>query len=49
VKSVTVADAQWEHPDIAMPAFELADLTGKTWTLKALEGKTVLITVWSSW
>jgi hypothetical protein len=49
VKSVTAADAQWEHPDKAMPAFELADLTGKTWTLKALEGKTVLITVWASW
>lgn len=32
-----------------LPAFELADLTGKTWTLKALEGKTVLINVWASW
>ncbi|MGD0778107.1 MAG: hypothetical protein ABSC05_35435 [Candidatus Solibacter sp.] len=48
-KSLTGTDARWERADKPLPAFELADLTGKTWTLKALEGKTVLINVWASW
>jgi thiol-disulfide isomerase/thioredoxin len=32
-----------------MPAFELADLSGKTWRLKNLEGRAVLINVWATW
>jgi thiol-disulfide isomerase/thioredoxin len=32
-----------------MPAFELGDLSGKTWRIKNLEGKSVLINVWATW
>src|ERR1017187_5235504 len=32
-----------------MPAFELADLSGRTWRLKNLEGRAVLINVWATW
>ena len=32
-----------------LPAFELADLNGKTWNLAALKGKTVFLTFWSTW
>ena len=39
----------WRKPTKAMPAFELADLTGKTWRLTSLEGKAVLINVWATW
>jgi len=44
-----LAEGRWEKPVKAMPAFELADLTGKTWRLKNLEGKSVLINVWATW
>jgi thiol-disulfide isomerase/thioredoxin len=39
----------WKKPTKAMPAFELADLSGKTWSLKSLGGKVVLINVWATW
>jgi thiol-disulfide isomerase/thioredoxin len=39
----------WRKPTKAMPAFELADLSGKTWSLKNLGGKAVLINVWATW
>jgi hypothetical protein len=39
----------WKKPTKAMPAFELADLSGKTWRLKNLEGRAVLINVWATW
>ncbi|MCA1605033.1 MAG: TlpA family protein disulfide reductase [Acidobacteria bacterium] len=32
-----------------MPAFELSDVTGKTWRMKELGGKSVLINVWATW
>jgi thiol-disulfide isomerase/thioredoxin len=32
-----------------MPAFEMGDLSGKTWRIKNLEGKAVLINVWATW
>lgn len=32
-----------------IPAFELPDLTGKTWRLKDLNGKMLLINVWATW
>jgi thiol-disulfide isomerase/thioredoxin len=32
-----------------LPAFELADLSGKTWRLKDLGGRAVLINVWATW
>lgn len=40
---------RWEKPLKDLPAFELSDLSGKTWRLKALEGKTVLINLWATW
>jgi thiol-disulfide isomerase/thioredoxin len=39
----------WEKPTKALPTFELSDLSGKTWRLKELGGKTVLISVWATW
>ncbi|HUQ95296.1 MAG TPA: TlpA disulfide reductase family protein [Bryobacteraceae bacterium] len=41
--------ARWEKPTKEMPAFRLADLDGKVWNLKKLEGKAVLVCVWASW
>jgi thiol-disulfide isomerase/thioredoxin len=43
------AETPWKKPTNAIPAFELSDLSGKTWRLKELEGKTVLITLWATW
>jgi thiol-disulfide isomerase/thioredoxin len=48
----TVADAsegRWEKPTKTLPDFKLADLSGKTWTLTTLKGKTVLINLWATW
>ena len=36
-------------PTKTLPLFELADLSGKTWRLKSLEGRAVLINVWATW
>ena len=44
-----LAEGRWEKATKSMPAFELADLAGKTWRLKSLEGKSVLINVWATW
>lgn len=44
-----LAEGRWEKASKTMPAFELADLTGSTWRLKNLEGKSVLINVWATW
>jgi thiol-disulfide isomerase/thioredoxin len=43
------AQGYWEKPTKPLPTFELSDLSGKTWRLKELEGKTVLISVWATW
>ena len=43
------AESGWHKPTKEMPAFELADLSGKTWRLTSLEGKVVLINVWATW
>ena len=48
-KPQELAEGRWEKATKAMPAFELADLTGKTWRVKNLEGKSVLINVWATW
>ncbi|HUE23946.1 MAG TPA: TlpA disulfide reductase family protein [Bryobacteraceae bacterium] len=48
-KAPELAEGRWEKAAKAMPAFELADLAGKTWRLKSLEGKSVLINVWATW
>lgn len=39
----------WEKPKKTMPPWKLTDLHGKTWALKKLEGKAVLINVWATW
>ena len=44
-----LADGRWEKPTKTMPAFELTDLSGKSWKLKQLEGKSVLINLWATW
>jgi thiol-disulfide isomerase/thioredoxin len=44
-----LAEAHWEKATRAIPNFELSDLSGKTWRLKALAGKTVLIALWATW
>ena len=44
-----LAEGRWEKPAKAIPAFELSDLSGKTWRLKELGGKTLLINVWATW
>jgi thiol-disulfide isomerase/thioredoxin len=36
-------------PKKELPEFELVDLSGKTWRLKDLRGKSVLIQVWATW
>jgi thiol-disulfide isomerase/thioredoxin len=42
-------ESPWAKPTKTMPAFELSDLSGKTWRLKELQGKTVLIALWATW
>jgi thiol-disulfide isomerase/thioredoxin len=48
-KPQELAEGRWEKPKKQMPSFELADLSGKTWKLKTLEGKSLLINVWATW
>jgi thiol-disulfide isomerase/thioredoxin len=44
-----LAAGPWEKPKKSLPDFELTDLAGKTWRLKELNGKAVLIDVWATW
>lgn len=44
-----LTEGYWEKPAKQLPEFELVDLTGKTWKLKELRGKAVLINVWATW
>lgn len=48
-KSQELALGRWEKPKKQIPSFELADLSGKTWKLTKLEGKSVLINLWATW
>jgi thiol-disulfide isomerase/thioredoxin len=48
-KAPELAEGRWEKPKKQIPVFELADLQGKTWKLKTLEGKSVLINLWATW
>jgi thiol-disulfide isomerase/thioredoxin len=48
-KPAELAEGRWEKPKLKIPSFELADLSGKTWKLKTLEGKTLLINLWATW
>jgi thiol-disulfide isomerase/thioredoxin len=47
--SAKADDARWEKPTKTLPEFNLADLSGKTWTTKSLNGKVVLINLWATW
>lgn len=42
-------ESRWEAPAKELPAFELFDMQGRTWRLKDLAGKAVLINVWATW
>jgi thiol-disulfide isomerase/thioredoxin len=42
-------DDSWEKVSKDLPDAKLVDLNGKTWSLSALKGKTLLINVWASW
>ncbi len=44
-----LAEGRWEKPSKELPPFELADVQGKTWKLKSLEGKKLLINIWATW
>ena len=39
----------WQESNEPLPAFEIADIKGKTWQLADLRGKVVLLNVWASW
>lgn len=43
------SEARWEKPTMTLPDFQLADMSGKTWTLTTLKGKVVLINLWATW
>jgi len=49
VKIQELAEGGWTKPAKPLPDFALADLSGKTWRLKALAGRAVLINVWATW
>jgi thiol-disulfide isomerase/thioredoxin/tetratricopeptide (TPR) repeat protein len=42
-------DGGWKKPEAPLPSFELEDMGGKTWSVKSLEGKTLLVNVWATW
>jgi len=44
-----LTEVQWKRPPKQLPPFELADLSGKTWRLKELGGKSLLINLWATW
>jgi thiol-disulfide isomerase/thioredoxin len=48
-KSSEPAEGRWEKPTKEIPTFALSDLSGKTWRLKELNGKTLLINLWATW
>ena len=39
----------WEDANQPLADFELADLSGKTWNVSALKGKTTFLNFWASW
>ena len=43
------ATLTWEDANAPLEAFELADLSGKTWNLAALKGKVTFLNFWASW
>jgi len=43
------AGLTWEDANLPLPAFELADLGGKTWNVASLKGKVTFLNFWASW
>ena len=48
-KHQVLVEGRWEKAKKQIPSFELAELSGKTWKLKTLAGKSLLINVWATW
>ena len=48
-KAEELKEGRWEKPTKMIPAFEITDLSGKTWKLATLEGKSLLINLWATW
>jgi hypothetical protein len=44
-----MATLTWEDANQPLATFELADLSGKTWNLAAVKGKTTFLNFWASW
>jgi hypothetical protein len=44
-----MATLTWEDANQPLAAFELADLSGKTWNMAALKGKVTFLNFWASW
>jgi thiol-disulfide isomerase/thioredoxin len=49
VKIEERTEAGWKKATKTLPDFELVDLAGKTWRLKDLAGRAVLINLWATW
>ncbi|HET8947151.1 MAG TPA: TlpA disulfide reductase family protein, partial [Candidatus Polarisedimenticolia bacterium] len=49
--AVATADphSDWDSASDSLPPFSLTDLSGRTWTLAQLSGKTVFVNVWATW
>jgi thiol-disulfide isomerase/thioredoxin len=43
------AGLTWEDSNLPLPAFELADLSGKTWNVASLKGKVTFVNFWATW
>src|SRR5262249_1309183 len=43
------SNLRWDDANEPLPAFELADLNGKTWSVQSLKGKTTFLNFWASW
>ena len=39
----------WEDANLPLPAFEITDIAGKTWTQASMKGKTTFLNFWASW
>jgi thiol-disulfide isomerase/thioredoxin len=43
------SEGRWEIPTKDLPAWQLSDLAGRTWTAASLHGKIVFINIWATW
>jgi hypothetical protein len=44
-----LATLRWEDAKEPLAAFQLADLSGKTWSVESLKGKVTFLNFWASW